>query len=222
VGYFCPQINDHMNHARLIFLSILFSITAPVLAWSKKDTAGKPAVAKVLIVGLRDNVKSNYFYKEQIAQETGMQADSICQQYNSIIASNIIAASNNTNCNFIPAPIDEFYDALVSKIAVTGEGDECNSNLTGISEDELQTMLGNAQADYMLVLNQHYLKWQSQPMRTVYHMVSYTLYDKNKKEICSGNQYFTSMNLQKPEDVMRLSRKSTSKIVSSVTRSLDL
>ena len=32
---------------------------------------------QVLIVGLKDNVRSNYFYKGMIAEETGMQADRI-------------------------------------------------------------------------------------------------------------------------------------------------
>ena len=44
---------------------------------------------QVLIVGLKDNVRSNYFYKGMIAEETGMQADSVDFIYNQIIAENI-------------------------------------------------------------------------------------------------------------------------------------
>lgn len=200
-------------------LSLLL-IAAPVLAWSKKETSGK-AAAQVLIVGLNDNVKSNYFYKEQIAEQTGIQVDSIDQRYNDIISGNIVAAGN-TGCHFLPSNHDISYDDLISKIIVKGEGEDCNSDLSGLSADELQTALVHAGAEYLLVLNQHYLKWQSQPMRTVYHMVSYTLYDKNKKVMYSGSQYFTSMNLEKPEKVAQLSRKTTSRIASSIARSLDL
>ena len=209
-----------MNSIRLsscIFLLITF----PFLSWSKKDTADK-AAAQVLIIGLPDNVKSNYFYKEQIAEATGIQADSIDQQYNSIISNNIIAAAGKSACSFIPSDDDKSYETIISKIEVTGDGEECNSNLSKLSAEELQMALDHAHANYLLVLNQHYLKWQSQPMRTVYHMVSYTLYDKNKKAIYTGNQYFASMSLQKPDKVSELSRKSTSKIASAVIRSLDL
>jgi hypothetical protein len=212
-----------MKNIRLLSGLLLLMIT-PVLSWSKKETTSKSAEAQaqVLIVGLNDNVKSNYYFKEQIAEETGMQADSIVQQYNDIISRNIIAASANSACTFIPAGKDDSYSGLVDKIEVTGDGEDCNSNLSKLSTEELQTALEHAHADYLLVLNQHYLKWQQQPMRTVFHMVSYTLYDKNKKPVLSGNQYFTSMNLEKPERIAQISRKSSSKIASSIAKSLDL
>lgn len=212
-----------MKNIRLLS-GLLLLMIVPLLSWSKKEVTGKSAEAQaqVLIVGLNDNVKSNYYFKEQIAEETGIQADSIVQQYNDIISRNIMAASANSACTFIPAGKDDSYAELVDKIEVTGEGEDCNSNLSRLSTEELQTALEHAHADYLLVLNQHYLKWQQQPMRTVFHMVSYTLYDKNKKPVLSGNQYFTSMNLEKPERIAQISRKSSSKIASSVAKSLDL
>lgn len=210
-----------MKNIRLL-PGFLILMIIPALSWGKKDVTSKPAEAQVLIVGLNDNVKSNYYFKEQIAEETGIQADSIVQQYNDIISRNIMAAAANSACTFVPAGKDESYTGLVSKIEVTGDGEDCNSNLSKLSTEELQNALEHAHADYLLVLNQHYLKWQQQPMRTVFHMVSYTLYDKNKKPVLSGNQYFTSMNLEKPERIAQISRKSSSKIASSVARSLDL
>lgn len=210
-----------MKNVRLLPGFLLLMII-PVISWSKKDVTNKSAAAQVLIIGLNDNVKSNYYFKEQIAEETGIQPDSIVQQYNDIISRNIIAAATNSGCTFIPAGNDNSYAGLVNKIEVTGEGEDCNSNLSKLTTEELQTALEHANADYLLVLNQHYLKWQQQPMRTVFHMVSYTLYDKNKKPVLSGNQYFTSMNLEKPERIAQISRKSSSKIASSVARSLDL
>lgn len=208
-----------------LLLSLLLFINIPFLSWSKKNNkdaaVATPSEAQVLIVGLNDNVKSNYYYKGMIAEETGMQVDSIDQQYNFIISQNIAAAANGS-CKFISGSEDHSYDELVNKIAVTGEGESCHSNLSNITATELQAALNHAHANYLLVLNQHYLKWQEEPMRTVFHMVSYTLYDKDKKQVLSGNQYFTSMSLEKPDKIMQMSRKSTSKIASSIARSLDL
>jgi hypothetical protein len=210
-----------MRNIRLLSGFLLLMIV-PLMSWSKKEVTNKSAAAQVLIVGLNDNVKSNYYFKEQIAEETGIQADSIVQQYNDIISRNIMAAAANSGYTFIPAGNDNSYTGLVDKIEVTGDGEDCNSNLSKLTTEELQTALEHAHADYLLVLNQHYLKWQQQPMRTVFHMISYTLYDKNKKPVLSGNQYFTSMNLEKPERIAQISRKSSSKIASSVVKSLDL
>lgn len=207
----------------LRFLCFLLFIYVPFLSWSKKNNKDAAAAeTQVLIVGLNDNVKSNYYYNGMIAEETGMQADSIDQQYNDIISNNIADAASQSSCRFIPGTRDHSYDALIGKIAVTGEGEDCHSSLSGIAASELQEALDHAHAGYLLVLNQHYLKWQKEPMRTVFHMVSYTLYDKDKKQVLCGSQYFTSMSLEKPDKIMQMSRKSTSKIASSIAKSLDL
>lgn len=52
-------------------------------------------------VGLPDNVKSNYFYKGMIAEETGMKTDSIDLAYNSIIAENIVVSCKGGDCRSI-------------------------------------------------------------------------------------------------------------------------
>lgn len=211
-----------MTNAPHRLLSLVLFTLIPFLSWSKKNNSSSAATeTRVLIVGLNDNVKSNYYAEGMIAEETGIQADSIDQQYNTIIAQNIAAAASNGLCKFVQGNNDHSYDELIGKISVTGEGEDCNSDLTGITAAELQNALEHAQANYLLVLNQHYLKWQKEPMKTVFHMVSYTLYDKDRKEVLSGSQYFTTMNLEKPEKIAQLSRKSTSRIASSIAKSLD-
>jgi hypothetical protein len=205
----------------LAILLLLLQITFP--SWGKKnDTADGRRGARILIIGLNNNVSSNYYYKEQIASETGMAADSIGWHYNNIIARNIAEATAKSACKFVPGNTDPSYGGIIEKIEIKGEAESCNANLTQVTNDEMQQMLDHAQADYVLVLKQHYLKWQEQPMRTVFHMVSYTLYGKDKKEVYSGSQYFTTMNLEAPEKITQLSRKSSAKIASAIARTLDL
>lgn len=59
-------------------------------------------------------------------------------------------------------------------------------------------------------------------MRTVFHIVSYTLYDKDQKEVLSGNQFYTAMKLESADKMKQISRKSTAKIAASVAKSLSL
>lgn len=207
-----------------VIMMLLFALSVSVTA-SAKDTKkeeGSDYHAKqILIVGLHDNVKSNYFYNGMIAEETGMQADQIDREYNSIIAENIAAAAKKGNCKFIPATETLANGQVLNEIKVNGESEDSNSDLSAVPTEELQKVLNNAGADYLLVLNQHYLKWQEQPLRTLFHIVSYTLYDKDKKEIYRGNNYFTSMNLENSDKVRKISRKSTSKIASSIIKTLE-
>jgi len=206
-----------MKNARLI--AALFIVAIPVLCWGKKnkEISESHHAAQVLIIGLNDNVKSNYYYDEMIAEATGMKADSIDQQYNSIISQNIVAAGANSPCRFIASE-----DPIAEKIAVDGEAENCSADLSKISTEELKQALEKAHADYLLVLNRHYLKWQDQPMRTIFHIVCYTLYDKEKKKVYTGSQYFTSMDLESPRRLMQLSRKSSAKIASAIADSIEL
>ena len=124
-------------------------------------------------------------------------------------------------CRFIPATENLVNGQVLNEIKVNGESEDSYSDLSSVPTEELQKVLNNAGADYLLVLNQHYLKWQEQPLRTLFHIVSYTLFDKDKKEIYRGNNYFTCMNLENPDKVRKISRKSTSKIASSIIKTLE-
>lgn len=207
------------------FAACLLGLFLPFAAQSETTEKGEGApkhARQILILGLPDNVRSNYFYNGLIAEETGLQPDSIDQAYNRIIAENIAAASSpESDCRFIPASSVGIDGRIRNEIKVTGESDESRADLSAVPADAWEKCLADAGADYLLVLNQHYLKWQDQPFRTLFHIVSYSLFDREKKEVCSGNHYFTSMNLEKPDKLRKISRKSSSKIASSILRTLD-
>ena len=134
----------------------------------------------------------------------------------------LIAASvKNGDCKFIPANATQVTGQVLNEIKVNGESEDCYSDLSAVPTEELQKVLDNAGADYLLVLNQHYLKWQDQPLRTLFHIVSYTLFDKDKNEVYRGNNFFTCMNLENPDKLRKSSRKSSSKIASSIIKTLD-
>ena len=208
---------------RLRFITAcMLLVSIPMIASSKKskEEGGNYNAKQVLVVGLHDNVKSNYFYNGLIAEETGIKADSIVPTYNRIIAENIAEASKENGYRFIPAADAQVSGQVLNEIKVNGESEESYADLSAVSTDEFRKVLDNADADYMLVLNQHYLKWQEQPLRTLFHIVSYTVFDKDKKEVCRGNNYFTCMNLENADKMRKVSRKSSSKIASSISRTL--
>lgn len=202
-----------------VLMLCLLLIAASASSFAR-EKAGKSA-KQVLIVGLPDNVKSNYFYKGMIAEETGMQADSIVQTYNNIIARNIAAACKENSARFIPAQSTAVSGQILNEIKVTGEEETSYADLSAVPTEVLQKELDANGADYLLVLNQHYLKWQEVPFRTLFHIVSYTLFDKDKNELYRGNHYFTSMDLENAAKMEKSSRKSSSKIASSILKSIN-
>ena len=202
---------------RLVLLTTLscFFVTALQAKEREKESENLPR-KHVLMLGLNDNVKSNYFSKLTITEETGVKDGMIDREYNAIIMENIMASANSS-CIFTPVSAEE---ASVNKwmglIKVNGEGDECYSDVSLVPNDEYRNVLDVAGAEYLLVLNQHYLKWQDKPMITLFHIVSYTLFDKEKNEVYRGNSYFTSMNIEKSDKLRKISGKTSSRIASSV------
>lgn len=186
-----------------------------------KDASGKNnAVVKVLVVGL-DNVNSNYFPESMITEETGIPEDSIGETYNRIITDNIIQANKDKGVAFISSENISDADQLLGNVVVNGENEESYADVEQIDHKNYQQLMDEAQADYVLFLNQHYLKWQEKPLRTLFHFVSYSLYDKNQQEVTKGNNYFTCMNLEKADRLTKASRKSSSKIASAIVKSID-
>lgn len=176
---------------------------------------------QVLIVGLKDNVRSNYFYKGMIAEETGMQADSVDFIYNQIIAENIAGNTKSKAYKFVLANEDSIPADFFEEVKINENEEECSSDLSSVPMEEMREIMSETDADYLLVLNQHYLKWQEQPLRTLFHIVSYSLFDKDKNEIISDNNFFTSMNLEEPNKIRKISKKSSVKIASNVIKALE-
>lgn len=202
-------------------LFVMASVVAVKAEEAGRGASGKNnAVVKVLVVGL-DNVNSNYFPESMITEETGIPEDSIGETYNRIITDNIILANKDKGVAFISSENISDADQLLGNVVVKGENEESYADVEHIDHKNYQQLMDEAQADYVLFLNQHYLKWQEKPLRTLFHFVSYSLYDKNQREVTKGNNYFTCMNLEKADRLTKASRKSSSKIASAIVKSID-
>ena len=198
------------NLMLLTVLNCVFVVVSQAKEKENNTFHAKP----VLMLGLNDNVRSNYFYKGMITEETGIVEDMIDREYNAIIMENIMASAVGT---FIPASEDVSVHEWVAMIKVDGEGEESYADMSLVPIDEYRKALDITGSEYLLVVNQHYLKWQEKPMRTLFHIVSYTLFDKDKNEIYRGNSYFTSMNLERPDKLRKISSKTSSRIAATVT-----
>lgn len=206
-----------------IMLGIVMTLSLSALA----STSGKESVSnnigttkKILVIGLDDNVKSNYFPSSMITEETGIPSDSIGDTYNQAIAENIIASNKNKTIEFVMLDKKNQCSPLLKTLKIDGEEEVMYLNLNSGSRSCFEQLINETDSDYILVLNQHYLKWQEKPLRTLFHITSYSLFDKNRNEITRGNNYFTSMNLESRENLKKVSRKSSSKITSNILKSL--
>jgi len=202
---------------KVVLLAVLGCVYVGVLRANERRSENRRAPVNVLMLGLTDNVRSNYFPKVMISEETGIEEELIDREYNAVIMENITASANGAY-KFVSADADAHK--WVSLIRVNGEADESYSDVSQAPLEEFRMALEMAEADYLLVINQHYLKWQERPMRTLFHIVSYSLFDKEQNEVYRGNHHFTSMYLECPEGIRRISRRATSRIASTIVNQI--
>ena len=203
---------------RLILLTI-FSCILVTASQAKERRNSNLSGKSVLMLGLADNVKSYYFSNTTIAEKMGVEENMIDREYNAIIMENIMTSANSAY-KFIPVCAETSVPEWISKIRVEGEADNCYSDVSMVPSDEYRNVLDMAGAEYLLVLNQHYLKWQERPMLTLFHIVSYTLFDKDQNEVYRGNNYFTSMSPEPLDKLKKISSKTSSRIASAITNQI--
>lgn len=195
----------------------------PAVAGTASDSpksANTTAVKRILVVGLPDNVESNYFPVSMIAEETGIPVDSVDYAYNQAVAENIILSNKDKRFCFLPLKGCQEKENWMNGIELKGDEGAKYADLSKVDETVYRQWMVAAGADYVLLLNQHYLKWQEKPLRTLFHITSYSLYDKNHREVTRGNHYFTSMELDNRAQLEKDSRKSSMRIAQNVVKSL--
>lgn len=173
-------------------LGLVLWVTGSVCASPADEEGANKAnnnLVKVLVIGLHDNVESNYFPGSMITEETGIPTDSIDYTYNQIIAKNIIASNKNKKYQFVTPEKAAAISSLLDKIRLEGEEEERYADLSQVDDNRYEQLIKDTDSDYVLFLNQHYLKWQEKPLRTLFHITSYSLFDKNQKEVTRGNNY---------------------------------
>lgn len=189
------------------------------------DVVNKTASEKshrVLVIGMDNNVVSNYFTMDMLADGTGIAEDSVCAAYNDVIKSSLTATARKEKSPFsFVAGGQNAWDDMTRYVRIDGEDDNTVADLSTVSTDKLKTLLDEAGAAYLLVLDAHYMRYQEKPFKTLFHYVNYSLYDAGKNKLAHGSNYFTSINPQNRAQMAKSSRKSAEKIVEMVEKTLD-
>lgn len=216
-----------MKKRGMTLLTMLFAMVNVMTAGNPETTESLDANSvkqhRVLVVSVKDNVKSNYFDKDILSEDSKIAADSICYIYNKVIGENISAVAKKEKSAYMFVDgntIKDDCNNFIQQVNLTGEEDKLASDLASVNDEQLKSLLDKAGAAYLLVLDAHYLRYQELPFKTIFHYVNYSLYDANKNRLAQGSNYFTSINPQNEMQMLKSSRKSTAKIVDMVENTL--
>jgi len=230
--YFCSEnkkLRKEMKKSIVLSLTMLMSAFAGMTeAAALETTEGEAAKSakehRVLVVSMDDNIVSNYFTNDMLAEGTGISEDSICHIYNKVIENGLSASARKEKSQYDFVTIagnQNDWNAIAKYARIDKKEENSVADLTTVNIEQLKSLMDKADASYLLVLDAHYMKYQDKPFKTLFHYVNYSLYDTKKNKLGQGSNYFTSINPQNKAQMMKSSRKSTEKMVEIIEKILD-
>lgn len=211
--------SQHMNKLIGTISRKLVYMIAGLLLTSAATTAAKAEKGHVLIIPAANNIKSNHYYDDYIAKEMGVAVDSLDYYFNGSVTRHL-QALHDGDLEYTLVPETEKI-AVTEDIEISGEAEASVASVDKMSIDEYHTLLEKNKSEFLLVINQHYLKkMESGTMNTVFHIVSYTLFDKDKKQVNTSSLYYSTMKLDKPNKMESQLKKTASKIASKLEKAV--
>ncbi len=198
-------------------IAILFLINILALPLSAKNDEKKSETNSkktVLIIGVgKKNITSNYYYDEVIAEKINLPVDSIEHHFNKAIIGNLTSAVSGELefiwCDRFPAQLSINYEGLES---------ELHSDFSSVSETEYQALLDRFDADYLLLVCQYHLKKELKPFPSLFHIVNFDIYDKQKSKRYQGQSFFSSTDLMPLNNFDKQYQKVANKMVAQMNK----
>lgn len=179
-----------------------------------------PARANVLVIGIpRENITSNYYYDGLIAEKISIPVDSLAGFFNRAIVSRLPDAGAGP-ARFICRGNHPRDRALAAGLRYEGEEENIRVDLSRVSRDALARLLDDFNADFLLLVNQYYMKQETEPFPYLYHIIHYELYDRDKTTRYRGVASFDTPDLMPAPRLDKYYKKIASKIVSRVNRAI--
>ncbi|MCC8173589.1 MAG: hypothetical protein LIO65_04140 [Odoribacter sp.] len=185
----------------------------------KNANMKESSAKKVLVVGFeKDNIASNYYYDQIIAEKTNVPLDSIEYYFNQVIIDPLTSCAGKSNLQFIPCYNPQQLQGLTEKIQYAGEEENLRSDLSTLNEEDFEKLLSEFNADYLLVISQYYMKKELQPFPYLFHIVNFEVYDKNKDKKYEGRSYFNSSDLMPLEQYDKQYQKLAGKMMAQISK----
>lgn len=203
-------------------MALMLACANTVFANKKDEASSESApLPKVLVVAPDNNVNSDYYVPEMLTEGTGIGKDSISYTYNNVIAAALQKAASKekivvvNGCSKLPA-------SIAKGIRLSGDGENATVDLSMVNKGQLGQEMRQLGASYLLVIDQHFLKYQEVPFRTMFHFVNYSVYDSNERKLGQGKSYFTSFEPQSAKDMAKSSQKSSKKMVEDISKMINM
>jgi hypothetical protein len=212
------QQNMKTTAIYLACIIILFlSNTAEAAKNRKQDSTSTESGVVVLVVGFGDNVNSNYFPRVDMAVKMGVAQDKIDSLLNHKLWEGF-AGVNLKNISFINPSDYSMISKTRNYFQFTGDPGDIRPELISSFETQIQELLEIYNADYLLLYNQYYLRWQEEPVRTLFHIFNYTIFNRKMQAVSKGQEHFNTFSLVNSDEMKKLMQRMVKKNTQNVSR----
>lgn len=204
--------NDMKTIILLLFCCCMMSLHASPKTRETSSSLEK----KILIITPEANVTSNYYSLDMIAEELNIGQDSVGSRLNGIVTESM------AECDPIFVVLNgksTVVEELLKNIKVVEQPEKVSvADLLGVSEQDFKNLIRETGVDYVLVINGYFLNKQEQPFNTIFHTISFSMYDKNKKSILTDTNSYNTIALNSCEKIKEASKKCTKRMVKNILK----
>ncbi|MDR2120903.1 MAG: hypothetical protein LBP64_08555 [Tannerella sp.] len=195
------------------FAFVVVAAFAGLRAFAGDDTA--PATRIILFAGLKGcYFSSDYYTADRIAENFGVATDATDEFINREFYNAFADAAVKQSLRL--SACDDAAARLVAGLRYDYDGDVLYSNLSEIDEEEYRRVMQDAQAAYLLVIDQYYIKKEVYPYDSFTHMFHYSVYDASKARVYDGHYRFVAFDLGTLPLLQKQIRKAADKCLRSI------
>jgi len=183
----------------LILFGFLFFSCLNLLAGNENKTNQN---INILVVGFANNIQSDFIPKFTLAEKLHVGE----HEFDALLHQKLIAGFSNLSIGthqYIVLNNLNDVNQIRKLFQFHGENGELNFEFSPAQATELQEIMKEYQADFLLVFTQYDFKWQEIPVNTLFHILSYSVLDRNLVEIRKGQEHFNTFTNFKPRDLER-------------------
>jgi len=178
-------------------------------------------VKSILVVGFAGNINSNFLPKQMVAERLEVCTQTIDSVLHEKLLQGFGNLSRNPNLKFIVPESIEEASRIRNVFTFNGDGENMYPVLSETNEMEFRAVMDQYNADYIMVFAQYYLKWRDEPFQTFFHILNYSLINRNLKEINRGNEFFTTFIGFNAQDVEKQMSKLIRRSAANVRRTIN-
>jgi hypothetical protein len=174
-------------------------------------------VQRIAFLGIGSgNLRSNYFSDETIAERMNVPEDSIHEVFNGVFFEYLNHASlKGGKADVVYCCLGE-GKAILESVKYDNRGDEMESDLSAVPQGELSDFLQKTSTDYLVLVDQYYIKREGYPYHNISHIINYSVYDGKKKVVCRGRHRFSSLDMDDLGSYSRQFSKIASKLLAKI------